>query len=166
MAAGLEGGAVEDALPTAAPERAPASATTEAEPSEYVRPELHADANENFQILRFALAEDVVEREPVMISSRFRHNSGPMHVFLEVRNQTGEDVTLMVGFRPADTDRRGGGVSLTIPPSPRYRTRARANTRRAIGEWVCEVMDARQRVLVTQRFFIVPDSAGTADTAE
>ena len=49
----------------------------------------------------------------------------------------------------------------------RARTRARANTRRAPGEWVCEVMDERQRVLVTQRFFIVPDpNAATATTDE
>lgn len=169
VAAGLEDGGVE--LPAPEPALAAADADGTAieadgggsEPSEYIRPVIHANVIENFEILRFALAEDVVEREPVMISSRFRHDSGPMHVFLEVRNQTAEDVTLLVGFRRASVEQRGGGVSLTVPPSPRYRTRARGNTRRAPGEWVCEVMDERQRVLVTQRFFIVPDT--NAETA-
>jgi hypothetical protein len=100
-----------------------------------------------------------------MISSRFRHNSGPMHVFMEVQNQTAEDVTLIVGFRRASNDRRGGGVSLTIPPAPRYRTRARGNTRRAVGEWVCEVMDEHQRVLVTQPFFITEEAPADATPA-
>lgn len=160
VAAGQADGGVEQPPPLAAPaaetETPGAAGASGGEPSEYIRPLIHPDVLEGVRIVRFALAEDVIEREPVMISSRFRHNSGPMHVFLEVRNQTTEDVTLLVGFRPASVDRRGGGVSLTIPPSPRYRTRARANTRRAPGEWVCEVMDEHQRVLVTQRFFITP----------
>ncbi|MBK7777781.1 MAG: ABC transporter permease [Sandaracinaceae bacterium] len=111
----------------------------------YVRPVIHPDVIPNFRVLRFSLAEDVVDREPVMVSSSFRRDSGPMHVFLEVRNETGEDIQLFVGFRPASVTQRGGGVSLTIPPSPRYRTRARSNTRRAVGEWVCEIGRASTR---------------------
>lgn len=122
----------------------------------YVRPVIHPDVIPNLRILRFALAEDVVDREPVMVSSSFRRDSGPMHVFVEVRNDTGEDMQLFVGFRPASVPQRGGGVTLSIPPSPRYRTRARTNTLRSVGEWVCEIMDERQRVLVTQRFWITP----------
>lgn len=177
VAAGLADGGMDEEPPTV-PAPATSSETGAAagagaptppssEPSEYIRPVIQDEFLEGVRILRFALAEDVIEREPVMISSRFRHNSGPMHVFLEVANQTADDVTLLVGFRRASDQRRGGGVSLTVPPSPRYRTRARANTRRAPGEWVCEVMDERQRVLVTQRFFIVPDpNAATATTDE
>lgn len=122
----------------------------------YVRPVIHPDVIPNLRILRFALAEDVVDREPVMVSSSFRRDSGPMHVFVEVRNETGEDIQLFVGFRQASVPQRGAGVTLSIPPSPRYRTRARTNTLRSVGEWVCEIMDERQRVLVTQRFWITP----------
>jgi hypothetical protein len=161
VAAGLvDAGAL---APLEAEPEAPAEA---AEPGEaaaapgsadvYVRPIIHPDVIANLRILRFALAEDVVDREPVMVSSSFRRDSGAMHVFLEVRNETGEDIQLFVGFRPASVTQRGGGVSLTIPPSPRYRTRARSNTRRAVGEWVCEIMDEHQRVLATQRFWITP----------
>lgn len=130
----------------------------------YVRPVIHPDVIPNLRILRFSLAEDVVDREPVMVSSSFRRDSGPMHVFLEVRNDTGEDMQLFVGFRPASVPQRGGGVTLSIPPSPRYRTRARTNTLRSVGEWVCEIMDERQRVLATQRFWITP-SAPAAEPA-
>lgn len=150
------------AAEAAQPDAAPGSADV------YVRPVIHPDVMENFRILRFSLAEDVVDREPVMVSSSFRRDSGPMHVFLEVRNETGEDIQLFVGFRPASVPQRGGGVSLTIPPSPRYRTRARSNTRRAVGEWVCEIMDERQRVLATQRFWITPgaEPSPAAEPAE
>ncbi|MBK7151527.1 MAG: DUF2914 domain-containing protein [Sandaracinaceae bacterium] len=143
-----------EAEPEAPAEAAEVGATGSADV--YVRPVIHPDVIPNFRVLRFSLAEDVVDREPVMVSSSFRRDSGPMHVFLEVRNETGEDIQLFVGFRPASVQQRGGGVSLTIPPSPRYRTRARSNTRRAVGEWVCEIMDERQRVLATQRFWITP----------
>jgi hypothetical protein len=139
-----------------APAEAAEAAAAPGSADVYVRPIIHPDVIPNLRILRFALAEDVVDREPVMVSSSFRRDSGPMHVFLEVRNETGEDIQLFVGFRPASVTQRGGGVSLTIPPSPRYRTRARSNTRRAVGEWVCEIMDEHQRVLATQRFWITP----------
>jgi len=152
-----------DAGPLAALEEEPPAPAEAAEadaapgsPDVYVRPVIHPDVIPNFRILRFSLAEDVVDREPVMVSSSFRRDSGAMHVFLEVRNETGEDIQLFVGFRPASVQQRGAGVSLTIPPSPRYRTRARSNTRRAVGEWVCEIMDEHQRVLATQRFWITP----------
>lgn len=141
------------------------SAAAEGSHDVYVRPVIHPDVIENLRILRFALAEDVVDREPVMVSSSFRRDSGPMHVFLEVRNDTGEDMQLFVGFRPASVPQRGGGVTLSIPPSPRYRTRARTNTLRSVGEWVCEIMDERQRVLATQRFWITP-AAEPSPTAE
>lgn len=141
------------------------SAAAEGSHDVYVRPVIHPDVIENLRILRFALAEDVVDREPVMVSSSFRRDSGPMHVFLEVRNETSEDIQLFVGFRPASVPQRGGGVTLSIPPSPRYRTRARTNTLRSVGEWVCEIMDERQRVLATQRFWITP-AAAPAPTAE
>jgi len=140
----------------AAPSEAADPGANEGSHNVYVRPVIHPDVIANFRILRFSLAEDVVDREPVMVSSSFRRDSGPMHVFLEVRNETNEDVQLFVGFRQASVTQRGGGVALSIPPSPRFRTRARGNTRRAVGEWVCEIMDERQRVLATQRFWITP----------
>jgi hypothetical protein len=126
---------------------------------------IHPGVMENVRILRFALAEDVVNREPVRVSSQFRRDSGPIHVFLEVRNDTGQDVQLSVGFRPAAQRQRSAGVWLTIPPQVRYRTRARSNARRAVGEWVCEVMDEQRRVLATQRFVIAPAvEASVAET--
>lgn len=130
----------------------PAEQPTEAAPGE--GPVIHNGVIDRFEISRFALARDIIDREPVGITDTFERGSGPLHVFIEARNRTGENVELRVGFSPAESERRGAGVRLNVPSTFRYRTRARANTRRRPGEWICVVTDERGRVLVEQRFRI------------
>ncbi len=93
---------------------------------------------EGLTLSRFVLTNEIVEREPVGSTTSFAQGA-PVRAFLEVRNDRGEPVDLVVSFERAGQATPSRGVTLSVPPGRRYRTFAASGARRPEGAYDCVV---------------------------
>jgi hypothetical protein len=108
------------------------------------------------RLVRFELAESVVEHEPQGVSTRFSQRSTPrVFAFLEVQNDGGKPTTLDVAFDPMDTDVVSTLLTLEIPSVRRWRTQVFMHTA-APGKYRAVLVSASGEELGGRDFEVVP----------
>ena len=109
---------------------APAAKTREvaAEPSVQLALPL-AIPGSSAQVVRFELAESIVDHEPHGVSTRFSRRSTPrVFAFVEVQNEGGKPTSLDVAFDPMDSDAVSTLLTLEVPSVKRWRTQVFMHT--------------------------------------
>ena len=108
---------------------------TEEKPS--VVPEL--ENMDGLTIRRLVTAPEIEHREPVAASSVFGRHEERVYAFVEVSNESEDDVTLLVHFI-GPGGQVSGGIELNIPPAvPRWRTWAHTRHAKQPGLWRVEI---------------------------
>ncbi len=107
------------------------------ETSPSFEPEL--DSLDGLSIQRLVTAPEVARREPLGPSSVFGPHDERVYAFVEVRNESEEDKTLLVHFIGPE-GQVSGGIELRIPAStPRWRTWAYTRNATKPGPWRVEI---------------------------
>lgn len=107
------------------------------ETSASFEPEL--ESLDGLTIERLVTAPEVDHREPVAASSVFGAHDERVYAFVEVRNESEEDKTLLVHFIGPE-GQVSGGIELRIPAStPRWRTWAYTRNATKPGLWRVEI---------------------------
>jgi hypothetical protein len=80
--------------------------------------------------------------------------SDRIYCFMRVENRTGAETAVLVSFERAEGEAAPGtgGMRLSIPASPRYRTFARTGGNRPAGQYRCVVRSEAGDVLETSDF--------------
>ncbi|MBW1762750.1 MAG: DUF2914 domain-containing protein [Deltaproteobacteria bacterium] len=100
-------------------------------------PEL--ESMDGLTIRRLVTASEIEHREPVAASSVFGRHEERVYAFLEVSNESEDDMTLLVHFI-GPGEQVSGGIELNIPPAvPRWRTWALTRHAKQAGLWRVEV---------------------------
>lgn len=116
---------------------APATEAKPIESSPSFEPEL--ETFDGLTIQRLVTAPEVERREPLAASSVFGPHDERVYAFVEVRNESEEDKTLLVHFIGPD-GQVSGGIELRIPAAtPRWRTWAYTRNARKPGLWRVEI---------------------------
>jgi hypothetical protein len=75
------------------------------------------------RLIRFEVAKDIVDHEPVGVSTSFSQQTTPrVFAFLEVNNEAGKPFQLDVAFDPVAEDEVSTLLTLQIPSAKRWRT--------------------------------------------
>jgi len=107
------------------------------ETSPSFEPEL--ESLDGLTIERLVTAPEVERREPVAASSVFGPHDERVYAFVEVRNESDDDKTLLVHFIGPE-GQVSGGIELRIPAStPRWRTWAYTRNATKPGLWRVEI---------------------------
>ncbi len=116
---------------------APPSEAKPIEISPSFEPEL--ESLDGLTIQRLVTAPEVERREPLGSSSVFGPHDERVYAFVEVRNESEEDKTLLVHFIGPE-GQVSGGIELRIPAStPRWRTWAYTRNATKPGIWRVEI---------------------------
>ena len=134
------------ALPAEEPKR-------DAEPPTF-DPEL--GSFDGLTIRRLVTTSAIDEREPVFASSVFDRHDDKIYAFVEARNDSEFEKTLVVHFIGPD-GRVTGGIELRIPPSvPRWRTWAYTKNAKEPGLWHIEIRDPDGALIGALPFEVEP----------
>jgi hypothetical protein len=101
--------------------------------------EAELESVDGLTIERLVTAPEVARREPVAASSVFGAHDEKVYAFVEVRNESEEDKTVLVHFIGPD-GQVSGGIELRIPAAtPRWRTWAYTRNATKPGLWRVEI---------------------------
>ncbi|MCX4243492.1 hypothetical protein [Paraliomyxa miuraensis] len=104
------------------------------------------------ELLRLVLAHDVVNRQPVDPATTFPAGQ-KVSLFIEARNETGEDIGIQVTWEDVKSGRRSPPVGVVISPRKLHRTRS-YRTMKKPGEYRCIVLGDDDRELAVLPFTI------------
>ena len=119
-------------------------------------------SHEDLSLRRLVIATDIEEREPVGAAQRFSSNNEQITVFLGLRNEGAEAVSVRVVFERPNGSRMNG-LSLEVPAgATRWRTWARSRNIHTPGVWSAVVETGAGVEIGRSPFEITP---GTGDSA-
>jgi hypothetical protein len=123
------------------PEAIDAPAKTDETMPKTFEPELrHAGG---LSLTRLVTTSSVESREPTAVGSSFGPIDERIYAFIEVRNESESDASLMVHFI-GPNQKVSGGIELEVPASvPRWRTWAYTRHAKDPGLWRVEIRDAQ-----------------------
>jgi len=106
-------------------------------------------------VTEVVVATSVEDHEPVGTATSFSSGT-PLMCFIRAQNRTGADATIRVTWEAGEgaAQRARGGVSLTVPARPTFRTYARSASTRAAGSYRCVVRAEDGEVLGSAAFTI------------
>jgi hypothetical protein len=106
-------------------------------------------------LVRFELAERIVDREPAGIATTFSRAAAPrVFAFLEIQNKHGAPFELDVRFERIESTTPGRGIKLSIPAAERWRTQALTATRKS-GRYRAVVTTSEGTVVTAREFDVV-----------
>jgi len=113
-----------------------------------------AQAAGELTVSEVVVARSVEDHEPVEAGTSFSRTGGPLVCFIRASNRTGAESAVLVTWESSANPVSGarGGVRLTVPPSPRFRTYARTAAQREAGSYRCVVRSEDGDVLGSAEF--------------
>lgn len=108
------------------------------------------------EVTEIILGSELENGVPPSPTTSFSPSDGSVYCVVRLTNRTGEAGSIRVAFERAEGEpqARRGGVQLEYPARPRYRTVARATTRRGAGSYRCVVRTEQGEVLSHADFTI------------
>ena len=112
-------------------------------------------------VVRFVLAKDVVDREPVEETDIFTTETEKIFAFVHVDNASGEPYAFRVHWEPASGPASPYGVKLNVRTAPRFRTWAWTKIKRDPGRYraVLRTLDGEE---IASREFDIEDASEEA----
>lgn len=119
-----------------------------------VEPELVS--MDGLTIKRFVTTAEILNHEPVAVSSVFADHGETVYAFVEVSNESQEEKVLLVDFLMPEGE-VSSGIELRVPPmARRWRTWAHARHLSKPGNWWVEIRSVNGRLLQALPFQVEP----------
>lgn len=117
-------------------------------------------APEEVHVVRFVLAKDVQDREPMGETDTFSTDTDKIFAFVHLENSEGAPYAFRVHWEPADGPPSPYGVKLNVRTSPRFRTWAYTRIHRSPGLYraVLRTLEGEE---IARREFVIEDAAAT-----
>jgi hypothetical protein len=147
----------EDGLVTSSEmEAAKEDKTDKAEEIDYDR----ALSPEEVHVVRFVLATDVQDREPMGETDTFSTDTDKIFTFVHLENGEGAPYAFRVHWEPADGPPSPYGVKLNVRTSPIFRTWAYTRIRRSPGRYhaVLRTLEGEE---IARREFVIEGATAT-----
>ncbi|MEJ2183720.1 MAG: DUF2914 domain-containing protein [Nitrospirota bacterium] len=107
-----------------------------------------------FEVQRFVVARDVVDREPVGVSQSLPVTVGTVYAFLEAGSVEADTVVSFVWLHMGEELAR---VDIPLKESPRYRTWSSKRLGGRTGAWTVRLLDSQGEVLAETSFEVLPE---------
>ncbi|MEJ2193187.1 MAG: DUF2914 domain-containing protein [Nitrospirota bacterium] len=107
-----------------------------------------------FEVQRFVVARDVVDREPVGVSQSLPVTVGTVYAFLEAGSVEADTVVSFVWLHMGQELAR---VDIPLKESPRYRTWSSKRLGGRTGAWTVRLLDSQGEVLAETSFEVLPE---------